>query len=560
MNFNLLRNAWIPVRLQDGTRKEIRPVDILPTSENPAVELNGPRPDFNGALAQFLIGLFQTFGAPKTEDDWWDVYESPSTQDFEAKFQAIEEAFELFGSPRFLQDIDELPRRFEAEIFDLLLESPGAKTKNDNKDFFIKREIDFHTCPHCAALSVLTMQLNSPGGGPGFRTSIRGGGPATTILTSDTLWDLVWLNVLPQSEAPYYAGNLSQEDLPKALPWLADARTSEKKTGQDTCLEDMHPAQYFWATPRRLELEAPLASDVACSICGKSRGHVISSYYQKNYGTNYSGPLVHPLSPYTFNDKNEPNPLKGSQEGFAYKHWQGIVATHEKANRKPAEVVSYFRRERAVEFQTDFADKQIRVWAFGFDADNAKIRGWQEGLMPLVLIDPDHRVLLDNFGRHLISGAESARYALNTALKRGVFGTLKDVSAKGKRNWRIDDRADNSKGLLWQGTLQFWRDTEEAFFEMLQDVVPHLDSRDHRQGLKRQWLDVLQKSCLHLYDQLTGYGNFHNANPKSQALARQELKWAFHPEKGFLLKDLFLDPIKKNDYTPNANPTPQGAR
>ena len=54
---NLLNEPWMPVRRGDGTREWIAPHQI---SDPNIVAFDADRPDFNGALAQFAIGLLQT--------------------------------------------------------------------------------------------------------------------------------------------------------------------------------------------------------------------------------------------------------------------------------------------------------------------------------------------------------------------------------------------------------------------------------------------------------------------------------------------------------------------
>jgi CRISPR system Cascade subunit CasA len=65
---NLITDPWIPVIRRNGPDK-IKPWQIAET-DNPVMELNAPRPDFQGALYQFLIGLVQTCFAPEDEDEW----------------------------------------------------------------------------------------------------------------------------------------------------------------------------------------------------------------------------------------------------------------------------------------------------------------------------------------------------------------------------------------------------------------------------------------------------------------------------------------------------------
>ncbi len=57
MTFNLLTTPWLPVRRADGASELIIPDRLTVNPANPIVALDAPRPDFNGALVQFLIGL-----------------------------------------------------------------------------------------------------------------------------------------------------------------------------------------------------------------------------------------------------------------------------------------------------------------------------------------------------------------------------------------------------------------------------------------------------------------------------------------------------------------------
>ena len=65
---NLITEPWIPVIRQDGPGK-IMPWQIVET-ENPVIEINAPRPDFQGALYQFMIGLSYICLTTEGKDEW----------------------------------------------------------------------------------------------------------------------------------------------------------------------------------------------------------------------------------------------------------------------------------------------------------------------------------------------------------------------------------------------------------------------------------------------------------------------------------------------------------
>ncbi|EQD59749.1 CRISPR-associated protein Cse1, partial [mine drainage metagenome] len=91
---NLINDAWIPARRADGTTEKIEPwrlTDHIGTGKSPIIAVASPRPDFDGALTQFLIGLLQTTCTPETESAWWDWRESPpSSSTLRKRFASIQ--------------------------------------------------------------------------------------------------------------------------------------------------------------------------------------------------------------------------------------------------------------------------------------------------------------------------------------------------------------------------------------------------------------------------------------------------------------------------------------
>ncbi|MBM4160672.1 MAG: type I-E CRISPR-associated protein Cse1/CasA [Ignavibacteria bacterium] len=114
IQFNLIDEKWIPVKRRDGSEERIRPWEVTDRfDENPIVSLNAPRPDFNGALIQFLIGLVQTTFAPTDSVEWKQKLSiSPSTDQLKTAFMTVHNFFELGGDgPQFMQDYDSLKQK-----------------------------------------------------------------------------------------------------------------------------------------------------------------------------------------------------------------------------------------------------------------------------------------------------------------------------------------------------------------------------------------------------------------------------------------------------------------
>ena len=149
MQFNLIDEKWIPVRRRDGSPDRIAPHEVTQGfADNPVEALDAPRPDFNGALIQFLIGLVQTTAAPGDEDDWEEwLISPPLPESLHKRFLSVHGAFNLGGNgPRFMQDFEELSSEYGG-MEGLLIESPGAHARELNIDHFIKRNTVIEDVP-----------------------------------------------------------------------------------------------------------------------------------------------------------------------------------------------------------------------------------------------------------------------------------------------------------------------------------------------------------------------------------------------------------------------------
>lgn len=531
---NLINDPWIPVRLADGTRTTLRPAEIV-SQENPPVGMDAPRADFNGALAQFLIGLLQTSFAPHDDDQWLDLLEDPPGIDtLDNAFRIHAEAFSLDGEgPRFMQDLEPFEHagasaRKPAEngIANLLIDTPGDQTLRNNADHFIKRDRVEALCPACAATALFTLQLNAPSGGAGHRVSLRGGGPLTTLVAldpegselPDTLWHNLWLNVLPGTVR--LTGNPALDTPEHIFPWLAPTRTSDPKAGgQDTTPEDTHPLQMYWAMPRRIRLDLENTKVGACDLCDTQGQPLIQRYFTLNYGTNYTGAWRHPLSPYQERDSAEPLPLHPQPGGIGYRHWLGLVYARQDNKQRvvPAQVVGAFLHESE-------GMGQARIRAFGYDMDNMKPRCWYEAIMPLYRVPEAIRERFSIRIDQMIQAAELVAGMLRTTVKKAWFKQPGDA------------RGDTS--FLADG---FYQHTEADFYSCLPRLIEQIP-RDQDRAVLSEWHQILQRAALALFDEWAASGDLAFGDPARVARARDELGKQL---KGKKLKQILSLPTTK---------------
>jgi CRISPR system Cascade subunit CasA len=463
--FSLITEPWLPVIDIQGQRRKVSPAEL---ADHTIIDLAWPRADFQGAAYQLLIGLLQTAFAPKDEGQWEDIWNEGIDPDSWRKALDRVAVAMRFGpqKPAFLQDYSTLDVE-NSPIAGLLIDAPGGNTVKLNKDHFVKRSHYQHFCPHCTAMALYTVQTNSPAGGAGFRTSMRGGGPLTTLLmpvqAGEPLWRKLWLNVMPAKH------RWADEHLHLIFPWLTETRSSETAKNIVTP-ENSHPLQAYWGMPRRLEIDFSHTQRGECDLCGEHHDALLSQIRSKNYGVQYDG-WVHPLSPYRQGRKDTAAPvlcLKGQPGGLAYKDWLGLVMTTEdKLNRTlPARIAQRNPRPGAT-----------GLWCFGFDMDNAKARCWYEHRLPMIRLGSDESESFSDLISMAVELATSTRPLLVQALKEA--------------------NSDSS-----MAEMTFWQQTESGFRQLWQALSQHPSAlQPQARAALREWGETLQRWLLQIFDQ-----------------------------------------------------------
>ena len=483
-SFNLISEPWLPVQRRSGATGWVAPSQINERiDEDPIVGFAWPRPDFNGAAHEFLIGLLSTAAAPSDDDgwtEWW--WQPPTTETLAARFAGIAHAFNLDGpGPRFLQDLDPLDGAKMEQIAALLMDAPGAQTLRNNADLFVKRGGTATLCRAAAAMALYTLSAYAPSGGAGHRTSLRGGGPMTTLVVAEhgqgqTLWGRLWPNVETQEEIGGRATEaLRPRDAALVFPWLAATRTSQKNGGKSTAQPDVHPLQAYWGMPRRIRLQFEEADGRPCSLTNARDAVVVAQYRTKNYGVNYvSESFDHPLSPYyRQREGKERLPVHPKPGGISYRLWPGLICRTGDGLGDPAQVVRHWHRK-------DVGD--ARVMAFGYDMDNMKARAWVEGEMPVWRLRG-----LEDFVLRATAGAEVVARLLTNAVKSALYDSPK--SARGDYRFIAD---------------VFYRETEPRLHAVLAEAKRQIetnnDADDPPQMACEDWRKALVDGARRLFD------------------------------------------------------------
>ena len=552
MPFNLIADPWLPVRRLSGPRDWIAPAQITSQfAADPILALDFPRPDWNAAVTELLIGMLAVAAAPEDTRDWAEAWATPLTPEvLGEKLAAIAFAFTLDGDgARCFQDINPLADSESKPITALLIDAPGENAEKKNTDLFVKRSEAQGLCPAYAAAALVTLQTFAPAGGQGNRTSMRGGGPLTTLplprrkvakatAPVTTLWDMVWASVPlldAQQELPSEATN---PEWAKVLPWLAATRTSDGDRG--TLPEHGHPLQQFFGMPRRIRLDFSASGEGRCSFDGPASDTLARSFRQKNYGVKYDG-WTHSLSPHRADKKAGLLPFHPQPGGATYRDWLTWVETPTDKLTQSADTIRVWgERLKTLRSYAGYGEGfdtneswQSSILACGFDMDNMKARAWLEARIPYFDPPPesDREAWSEQFrvrAAQLVAGAVEAAGELRSKIK---------IAQTGKLNREGRYRADENLPKEAYADLieRFWRETETDFSDAL--AVLRATPDDPDKSIREKFLTALRGKALNLFDDIAGTDDLADQDARRIVEARANLQYAFN-ETGSVRKAL----------------------
>ncbi len=471
MSYDLRHEPWIPWRRRSGAVEWGPPQLLLDDLQGDCVVgLATPRPDFDGALQEFLVGLLTASLLPLDDEEWERLAgEPPSPEALREALDRLPPAFDLEGDgPRFFQDLatSDFEGANVGAIEQLLIETPGENTVKLNKDLFVKRRRVERLCRPAAAWALLTLQTYAPAGGSGHRTSLRGGGPLTTLVdprvdsggrllaNERPLWEKLWANVETQEALRRRPSSVPVTAMDMAFPWLRPTRTSGRG-GSATPPAAAHPLEAYFGLPRRIRLEFGAAG--RCDLTGMEERRAVVGFRMRNYGVQYLG-WQHPLTPHYRQSavSAEWLPMHGQPGGISWRDWAGLaLEAGAGALRRPAAVVPAFARRVGPR-----AAKTIRLHVFGYDMDNMKARGWTESAVPLFVVQDDlRRRLMRETAEQLSEATGVAAAALLFAVKAARYENPKEV-----------------QGDIGHVRHEVWDGTEAAFYRVMGRLAaPELD-------------------------------------------------------------------------------------
>ncbi|MFZ5614115.1 MAG: type I-E CRISPR-associated protein Cse1/CasA [Pseudomonadota bacterium] len=288
---NLLKDPWIPVRA-DGTGpfRQITYEELLCRASDWHISL--PRDDMEMACLQLLACLTQVIFLPESNSRLREYVRTPLRPEaFADGVRPYLEWFDLDHPEWPFMQTHGVKAAEATPIQKLLIGLP----EGNNHAFFNAAGEVRHLGPACTAIALFNQASNSPSFGGGFKGSLRGNAPITTLVSGDNLRETVWRNVITRERV---LARLPGYDPANDKPtWVAPIKAGETiQTGSIGLLRGL-----FWQPAHvqlvRADREAP------CDCLGGDAGPGYSGFLKEKFNFTVSGVWPHPHGPLSISVK-----------------------------------------------------------------------------------------------------------------------------------------------------------------------------------------------------------------------------------------------------------------
>jgi CRISPR system Cascade subunit CasA len=470
---DLLADNWIPVRADGGagTFRLLTYRELLCEPGNWQVSL--PRDDLELACVQLLVCMTQVMFLPE------DIpvlrarlAATLSLEEFAAGVEPCREWFDLdhptqpFMQSRGVKSAEDTP------IQKLLIGLP----EGNNHAFFNEAGEVRHLSGALVAICLFNQASNSPSFGGGFKGSLRGGAPITTLVAGKDLRDTVWRNVLTrphiaerQIEMPGF-----EQDQPTWVKPIVE---------KDTILwNGIGLVRGLFWQPARVEL---VKSEMVapCDVLGGEAVPVYTGFRKEKFNFTVEGVWPHPHGTMTMSLKNGALEQKFSSFTTTAPAWtllsefvvpQNINAPGAKEGSIPAGPVTQ---------ANTLDDKDLHLLIGGYRTKQASVLERRHELMSLAQGWSDDKGRL----RQLVDLGKDAKKALRGKLYFAVQGK-KDKGLKGI-GAAIHETAEKL----------FYARTENLIHETFSNVLTFKDWKSAKADFTKQ----LAVYCQDIFKELT---------------------------------------------------------
>lgn len=294
---NLLKDPWIPVRADggSGTVRLLTYQQLLCEPGNWQVSI--PRDDLELACVQLLVCMTQVMFLPEDDKDLRDrISKLLLPKDFVVGVCPCQDWFDLdHPSQPFMQS-----RGVNGKLTTVQKLLPGLPERTSTAPsahcFFNEVTEVKQIGGTVAAIALFNLASNSPSFGGGFKGSLRGGAPITTLVCGKDLRDTVWRNVLTRPRLK--ERQIATLGFPKNQPtWVKPIQVEAA-----VCWNDIGLLRGLFWQPARIEL-VKVKQLTSCDVLGGETVSGYSGFRCEKFSFTVEGLWPHPHGTMTMNLK-----------------------------------------------------------------------------------------------------------------------------------------------------------------------------------------------------------------------------------------------------------------
>jgi CRISPR system Cascade subunit CasA len=295
---NLLENPWIPVRANDGTGSfQLLTYRDLLCEPGQRWQISLPRDDLEQACLQLLICMTQVMFLPDDDADLRRRLAEPLTQaEFDSGIAPFLDWFDLDHPTQPFMQTRGVKATEPTPIQKLLIGLP----EGNNHAFFNEAGEVGQVSGPVAAIALFNQASNCPSFGGGFKGSLRGGAPITTLVFDRNLRRMVWRNVLtrPRVEERQITAPGPAQDQPTWVSPIAEKSTIPIQWNQIGLMRGL-----FWQ-PAHIELVKACEAR-ACGVLGGDATAGYSEFLKEKFNFTVEGVWPHPHGAMNWSEKKD---------------------------------------------------------------------------------------------------------------------------------------------------------------------------------------------------------------------------------------------------------------
>lgn len=470
---NLLEDPWIPVRADGGTGafRLLTYRELLCEPGNWQVSL--PRDDLELACVQLLVCMTQVMFLPEDDPALRARSAAPlSPEDFSAGVEPCKDWFDLDHPTQPFMQSRGVKAAENTPIQKLLIGLP----EGNNHAFFNEAGEVRCLSGSLAAIGLFNQASNSPSFGGGFKGSLRGGAPITTLVVGKTLRDTVWRNVLTR---PRIVGRQItipgfEQDQPT---WVKPITEKETIHWNEIGLV----RGLFWQ-PARVEL-AKSAVVAPCDVLGSDAVPVYTGFRKEKFNFTVEGVWPHPHGALTMSLKNGALEQKFSSFTTTAPAWTLLSEFVVPKNINGPDAREGSIPAGPVTQANELGDGDLHLLIGGYRTKQASVLERRHDLMSLAQGWGDDKGRL----KQLVDLGKEAKKALRGKLYFAVQGN-KDKNLKGI-GAAIHETAEKL----------FYARTESFIHETFSNVLTFKEWKSAKADFAKQ----LATHCLVIFEELT---------------------------------------------------------